>query len=57
MIRDLELTLAMFIIIALLIIIAALVLVIFAQGRQINKMFDEKMQEEKKERIDTKTKE
>ena len=48
MMTDLKLTLAMYLIIALLIIIAVLILVIFAQGRIINKMLDEKMQEEKR---------
>ena len=47
MMTDLKLTLAMCIIIALLAVIAVLVFVIFVQGRQINKMLDEKMQEEK----------
>ena len=49
MMINLELTLAKYIIVALLIIIAVLVLVIFAQGKQISKMLNEKMQEKNRE--------
>lgn len=46
MTMNLELTFAKYIIISLLIIIAVLILVIFAQGKQISKMLDEKMRED-----------